>query len=90
VLTNATRVNFWDQRNNTLEHTNETKMRLESSIKQPILHPNYYNKTKKKKYIYINIYTHEYIFTHTYTFTSKNAHKRSELINSLAAAVFKF
>lgn len=29
-------------------------------------------------------------YSHTYTFTSKNAHKKSKLINPLAAAVLKF
>lgn len=41
-------------------------MRLESSIKQPILHPNYYGNTKETR---TEKHTHEHIFSHTRIYT---------------------
>jgi hypothetical protein len=61
-------------------------VRLESSIKQPILHTNYYGNTKETRTD--NIYTYEYTFTYTLLFL--NAHKRSKLISSLVVVVPKF
>lgn len=62
-------------------------MRLESSIKQPILHPNYYGNTKETHTgKHVHSWTH--IHTQTYTFISKRA-KKCKLINSLAAAKFQ-
>lgn len=64
-------------------------MRLESSIKQPILHLNYYGNTKETRTDkHIHSWTHIHIFTHT--LLPLKAHKRSKLINPLAAAVPKF
>lgn len=54
-------------------------MRLESSIKQPILHINYYSKTNETRTD--NIYTYEHLFTRTHFY----ADKKSKLINFSAA-----
>lgn len=62
-------------------------MRLESSIKQPILHPNYYGNTKKTR---TDKHIHSWTHIRTHTLLPLNAHKRSKLINPLAAAVSKF
>lgn len=61
-------------------------MQLESSIKQPILHINYYSKTNETPTD--NIYTYEHLFTHTHTHFY--ADKKSKLINFLAALKLLF
>lgn len=63
TLTNATRVNFWDQRNNTIKHVKRNATRELNQTNQFYTF-NYYSKTNETHTD--NIYTYEHLFTRTH------------------------